>query len=128
PKRDGLGYLKGDGFTAVTLPYIGSELQFVVLLPDTPNDLRRLESKLTAETLAQCAKLERRDVDLSLPKFRLEPPTIALADALKTLGMKSAFDQPRGSANFDRIAPRKPNDYLFLSNVFHKTFIAVDEK
>jgi serpin B len=42
--------------------------------------------------------------------------------------MKSAFDQPRGSANFDRIAPRKPNDYLYLSNVFHKTFIAVDEK
>src|SRR5205814_4136069 len=87
-----------------------------------------LESKLDAETLAQCAKLERREVELSLPKFRFEPPTIALADTLQALGMKSAFDQPRGSANFDRIAPRKPNDYLYLSNVFHKTFIAVDEK
>ena len=42
--------------------------------------------------------------------------------------MKTAFDQPRGSANFDRMAPRKPNDYLFISQVFHKTFIAVDEK
>ena len=42
--------------------------------------------------------------------------------------MKSAFDVPRGSANFDGIAPRKPNDYLYISNVFHKTFIAVDEK
>jgi len=127
-KVESFGYRQADDFIAVTLPYEGNELQFVVLLPDQPNDLRRLESKLTAETLAQCAKLERRDVDLSLPKFRLEPPTIALAEALKTLGMKSAFDQPRGSANFDRIAPRKPNDYLYLSNVFHKTFIAVDEK
>ena len=42
--------------------------------------------------------------------------------------MKTAFDQPPGSSNFDRMAPRKPNDYLFISQIFHKTFIAVDEK
>jgi serpin B len=122
------GYLKNDGFTAVTIPYSGSDLQFVVLLPDEINGLRQLESKLTTEMLAQCAKLDPHDVDLSLPRFKFEPPTIALADKLLALGMKSAFDQPRGSANFDRIAPRKPNDYLYLSQVFHKTFIAVDEK
>jgi len=78
--------------------------------------------------LAQCAKLEERDVDLYLPKFKFEPPTMALGEKLQALGMKTAFDQPKGSANFDRIAPRKPNDYLYLSQVFHKTFIAVDEK
>jgi lipoprotein NlpI len=27
----------------------------------------------------------------------------------EALGMKTTFDQPRGSANFDRMAPRKPN-------------------
>jgi serpin B len=42
--------------------------------------------------------------------------------------MKTAFNIPRGSANFDKIAPRKPNDYLYISNIFHKTFIALDEK
>jgi len=42
--------------------------------------------------------------------------------------MTSAFDEPKGSANFDRIAPRKLTDYLAISEVFHKTFIAVDEK
>jgi serpin B len=42
--------------------------------------------------------------------------------------MKTAFDQPRGSANFDRMASRKPNEYLYISQIFHKTFIAVDEK
>ncbi len=73
-------------------------------------------------------RLEAQDVDLHLPKFKLEPPTIALAEKLQALGMKSAFDIPQGSANFDKIAPRKPNDYLYISNVFHKTFIAVDEK
>jgi serpin B len=122
------GYAKREGFTAVSLPYAGDDLQFLVLLPDEVEGLRALETKLTADVLAGCAKLEAHDVDLHLPKFKLEPPTVALAETLQALGMKSAFDIPRGSANFDKMAPRKPNDYLYISNVFHKTFIAVDEK
>ncbi len=122
------GYAKREGFTAVSLPYAGDDLQFLVLLPDDVDGLRALESKLAEHVLAECAKLEAQDVDLHLPKFKLEPPTIALAETLQALGMKSAFDIPQGSANFDKIAPRKPNDYLYISNVFHKTFIAVDEK
>ena len=128
-KRDRhFGYAKRDAFTAVTLPYSGGELQFLVLLPDEVNGLPTLESKLNAGMLAECAKLEQYDVDLSLPKFKFEPPTIALGEALQSLGMKTAFDKPTGSANFDKIAPRKPDDYLYISQVFHKTFIAVDEK
>jgi serpin B len=122
------GYAKREGFAAVSLPYAGGELQFLVLLPDEVNGLRALESKLTADVLAECTKLEVQDVNLHVPKFKLEPPTIALAETFQALGMKTAFDIPRGSANFDKIAPRKPNDYLYISNVFHKTFIAVDEK
>src|SRR5205823_342940 len=128
-KRAQFGFAKREGFIAVSLPYVGNDLQFLVLLPDDVNGLRALESKLTASMLAECAKLEtREEVDLHLPKFKFEPPTIALAEKLQVLGMKNAFDIPRGSANFDGIAPRKPNDYLYISNVFHKTFIAVDEK
>ena len=127
-KRAQFGYAKRDRFTEVAIPYTGRDLQFVIILPDDVKALAAMESALTADTLAECAKLETRDVDLYLPKFKLEPPTIALADKLKTLGMKSAFDDPPGSANFSRIAPRKPNDYLAISEVFHKTFIAVDEK
>ncbi len=122
------GYAKREGFLAVSVPYIGDDLQFLILLPDEINGLHALETKLTADVLAGCARLEARDVDLHLPKFKLEPPTVALAEKLQALGMKSAFDIPRGSANFDKMAPRKPNDYLYISNVFHKTFIAVDEK
>jgi len=125
---DHFGYARREGVTVVSLPYAGDELQFVVLLPDEVNGLHSLESKLTGELLAQCAKLERRDVDLHLPKFKLQPATIALAENFEALGMKTAFDKPQGSANFDRIAPRKPNDYLCISQIFHKTFIAVDEK
>ena len=122
------GYARREGFTVVSLPYAGNDLQFVVLLPDDIKGLRELESKLTADVLAGCAKLEKREVDLHLPKFKLEPPTAALKEKFEALGMETAFDNPRGSANFDRIAPRNPNDYLYISNIFHKTFIAVDEK
>jgi len=122
------GYAKRDGFTALSIPYIGGELQFLVLLPDTVEGLAPLESKLTSGTLQECAKLDPRFMRLHLPKFKLEPPTIALASQLESLGMQTAFDRPPGSANFDRLAPRKPEDYLYISQVFHKTFIAVDEK
>jgi serpin B len=122
------GYAKREGFTAVSLPYVGNDLQFVVLLPDDVNGLHALESKLSGDMLAACAKLQTRDVDLHLPKFKLEPPTMALAEKFEALGMKTAFDQPAGSANFDKIAPRTPRDYLYISQIFHKTFIAVDEK
>jgi serpin B len=122
------GYARREGFTVVSLPYAGNDLQFVVLLPDDINGLRQLESKLSADVLAGCAKLEKRDVDLYLPKFKLEPPTITLAKQFEALGMKTAFNEPKGSANFDKIAPRTPDDYLYISQIFHKTFIAVDEK
>ncbi|PYI47579.1 MAG: serpin family protein [Verrucomicrobia bacterium] len=123
-----LGYARHEGFTVVSLPYAGDDLQFVVLLPDQVNGLNALESKLSGDTLASCAKLERRDVNLHLPKFKLESPTITLAEKFEALGMKTAFDKPQGSANFDKMAPRKPDDYLYISQIFHKTFIAVDEK
>ena len=42
--------------------------------------------------------------------------------------MKQAFDLPPGSANFEAMAPRRPDDYLYISKVFHKTFLAVDER
>jgi serpin B len=122
------GYAKREGFTVVSVPYAGNELQFVILLPDDKSGLRGIESKLSGDVLTSCAKLQKRDVELYLPKFKLEPPTITLAKQFEALGMKTAFDQPKGSANFDKIAPRTPDDYLYISQIFHKTFIAVDEK
>jgi serpin B len=123
-----LRYAKRKGFSAVALPYSGGDLQFVVLVPDQVDGLDGLEKQLTADLLDDCAKMDASEVLLHLPKFKFEPPTIQLAAELQGLGMKTAFDIPPGSANFDRMAPRRPNDYLAISDVFHRTFIAVDEK
>jgi len=121
-------YAAHPGFVAVGLPFDLGELQFLILLPDAPDGLANLKRKLTPELLAECAKMKSSDLILYLPKFKLRPPTIPLAETLKALGLKTAFDDPKGSANFDRMAPRKPSDYLYIGEVFHKTFLALDEE
>ncbi|HEY2344183.1 MAG TPA: serpin family protein [Chthoniobacteraceae bacterium] len=122
------GYSKENGFVAVSLPYSGRGVQFLILLPDEPNGLKALEAKLTPALFAKCAKLTPTELVLFMPKFKLESASIALKPELEGMGMKTAFDNPKGSADFDKIAPRRPNDYLYISDVFHKTFIAVDEE
>jgi len=122
------GYAKRDGYTAVTLPYTGGDIHFLVLLPDDVKGLDALEKKLNATALLDCAKLPSAEVLLHLPKFKMQPPTLSLSEELQAMGMKTAFDKPEGSANFERMAARTPNEYLYISEVFHKTFIAVDEK
>lgn len=122
------GYAKREGYTAVTIPYLDSELQLLVLLPDDVKGLAALEKKITPAVFDDATKFERRGLTIYLPKFKFEPPTLRLGDALEALGMQSAFDHPRGSANFDRLAPRTPDNYLSISAVFHKTFIALDEE
>ena len=123
-RTDSFGYAELPGFQAVGVPFRGGQFQFLILLPDKGGSA----GLPSAGLLEKCANLPRRDVSLFLPKFRLEPPTLSLGDALKSLGVKDAFDIPRGSADFDGMAPRKPDDYLYLSDVFHKTFFALDEK
>jgi len=122
------GYRKFEGFSAVSIPYLGGELQFLILLPDEVNGLPAMETKITPELLRECAALTNQELILSLPKFRVEPPLYQLGGVLQSLGMTEAFDIPKGSANFEGIAPRRPDDYLAISDVFHKTFIEIDEK
>jgi serine protease inhibitor len=126
--QSSFGYTKTNGVTVVSVPYKGNELQFIIVLPEDTNGLVKLEAGLTPEKLASWASLSPQTVKLFLPKFKMEPPTLPLGDTLKKLGMTTAFDVPSGSANFDRMAPRRPDDYLYISDVFHKTFISVDEK
>jgi serpin B len=115
-----LGYAKFNGFTAVSIPYKGSELQFLILLPDATNGLVDLEGKVVH--LAKCANLPEREVLLYLPKFELTPPAMPLADGLTRLGMTTAFDS---RANFGRITAEKP---FYIFDVFHKAFLSLDEE
>jgi serpin B len=127
-KQQHMQYLNGSGFQAVTLPYAGNDLHFLLIVPDNINGVSAVEKKLTPEMLLACAKAEHREVILHLPKFKITPPTVPLGEVLQKMGMTTAFDKPAGSADFDAMAPKKPDDYLAISEVFHKTFLELDEK
>lgn len=119
------GYVHRDGYTAVTLPYSGRELQFVILLPDAPTALPDLERRLQADTLAACAHLPVQKLQLHLPKFHLQPASLSLKKSLRALGLQSAFDK---SADLSRMFEDARPGKFRITQVFHKTFINLDER
>jgi serpin B len=121
-------YAKRNGYTVVTLPYIGEQLQFVLIVPDSADGLSRVEDSMTEQLLEGLRDLKVRKVNLRLPKFELEPDVVSLVQTLQGLGMHTAFDQPEGSANFDGIAPRMPSEYLYVGPVMHKAWLSLDEQ
>lgn len=126
-RTDAFGHATIPGGSVVTVPYAGGGLQFVLLVPDEKDGLAAMEKQLTPEVLAAAAKAEPREVALYFPKFKLEPERVMLAEELIKMGMPTAFNKPPGSADFSVMAPRKPDDYLYISHVIHKAFIAVDK-
>jgi serpin B len=118
-----------EGLTALELPYEGGRLSMVLLVPDQLDGLAALESTLDARRLDEITSGMRREhVVLALPKFEANPTeSMSLNRDLGELGMPAAFD--RGHADFTGIAnPPDRADRLFISEVFHKGFVRVDEK
>jgi serpin B len=125
--RERFGYAKRPGMTVLALPYSNEDLNCLIFLPDTNTGPLDLERRLDSVFLAENRNLPKRELILYLPKFKIEPPALRLGGILRGLGMKTAFDEPRGSANFERMAPCRPDAYLYLSEVFHKCFLSLDE-
>jgi len=111
------GYTANNRFEAVRLPYAG-DAAMVLALP-TAGSLGDLISSLNAADLD--INWESYQVDISMPSFEFEAE-VALKDALEELGIVAAFDPSR--ADFTGITAVRE---LFVSDAFHKTFVAVDE-
>ena len=75
-KTASFGYAKKNGYCVIGLPYSGGELQFVVLLPDAVDGLASWRNDSRRDMLNACAKLTGVEIDLHLPKFKFEPPTV----------------------------------------------------
>jgi serpin B len=119
----GFPVMSGDGFGAIELPYLDSNLSMVMLLPDKEDGLGALEAKLNPAFLdSMISQLKVSSVDLSLPKFKLTKD-VDVNGALGELGMHRAFAP--GVADFSGIDGTRE---LFISQVVHKAYVAVDEK
>jgi serpin B len=128
-QTDTFGWMRGDRFQALDLPYERGGFSMLVLLPDAVDGLAALEDSLSADALDRIvATLVPTRVALALPKFEVNPSRAAsLSPLLRDLGMSAAFD--RGRADFTGIAdPPDPRERLFIGEVFHKAFVRSDEK
>jgi serpin B len=115
-----LGYLRGAGYQAVTVPYAGGLLAMAVVVPDGP--LGPLEEALAAGGVrGLLAGVTPQRVRLTLPRFRMTAG-FSLVPVLKSLGVTAAFDLKQ--ADFTGLSPEQP---LAIAAVAHKAFIDVDE-
>ncbi|MDY6989629.1 MAG: serpin family protein [Thermodesulfobacteriota bacterium] len=116
-----LGYIKGWDYEAVELPYDGRELSMVIFLP-VKGRFKAFEKALTADKAnSMVAQLTYENVRLTMPRFSFSFG-LSLTQALRAMGMPDAFNP--SVADFSGMDGAFN---LFISDVIHKAFIAVDE-
>ena len=122
-------YLKAAGFQAVDLVYRGGDLSMLLILPDRTDGLLDLQKTLSVHMLRDCmAQMSVREINLFLPRFTFTWGTVDIRDQLAALGMALAFKPFQ--ADFSGINGQEPpsEEALFIANVFHKTFVEVNEE
>ena len=116
------GYMEGENFQVLEIPYKGKGFSMIVLLPAEETPLSEFEKKISWEKIEQwTAGLKEREVIVSLPRFTITTPSCLLGKTLAGMGMADAFS-PR--ADFSAINGQKD---LQLGEVAHKAFIEVNE-
>jgi len=113
-------YAEGQDYQAVELPYDGSELSMIILLP-REGQFKTFEKSLDPRRLDEIvSKLEYAQVALKMPKFEFESD-FSLKEVLVAMGMPIAFS---GDADFSGMTGNRD---LFIADVIHKAFVSVDE-
>ncbi len=120
-----LAYAQGQDCQAIILPYSSDRFAFLAILPDediSARDWINANSALDLRKLLEQDDL--RSIELSLPKF-ISQYDKSLKDMLAGLGMAVTFEPDQ--ADFSLINKTRVKN-LFISDVKHKTYCAVDEK
>lgn len=124
---DGAGLYPGkDGFAMIEMPYRGDKLSMVVIAPNDPAGLPSIEARLNAANLVAWMKsMKQREIDVFMPKFKMETSYDKLGEVngtLAAMGMPTAFG---GDADFSGMSSQ---EQLFIGSVVHKAFINVNEE
>jgi serpin B len=120
-QTESFNYTEGEGYQAVELLYDGGELSMVILLPASGN-FEAFEEGLQAQQVCEIISgLQPTEVTLTMPRFEFDSE-FSLKDTLAGMGMRDAFSPD--DADFSGMTG---NPELFISDVIHKAFVAVDE-
>jgi len=113
-------YTQGTDYQAVEIPYADGQTSMLILLPDK-GQFETFASTLDNTTVSAIVDgLQPAYFSVRLPKFGYESD-LALADVLSKMGMPTAFS----GADFSGMDGTKE---LSIDQIYHKTFIAVDEQ
>ena len=106
----------------IELPYKGNRLVMNLILPDS-GTYNNFEQNLSAEIISELINgLDSMGlVTVRIPRFEFTTASISLKEAFQNLGMTAPFGL---SADFSGIG----NVRLFISDIYHKAFVKVDEK
>jgi serpin B len=115
-------YAEGDGWQALELLYTGDDVSMLVLLPKS-GTFEDFRSKLDGPRFASIVSaLGEKLVTTTLPRFSFRT-TLGVKATLRSLGMTDAFEA--GVADFSGMDGSRS---LFIQDVVHQAFVAVDEK
>jgi serpin B len=125
-ESEGFPYVDDGQAQIVALPLSNREVSLVIALPHAGVDLATYEASLNASSAALSAPSTSSLVALSLPKATFTSPSFSLTNALKAMGMMSAFD--KSAADFSGLCAHPPdNDRLYVSDVLQKAMISMQE-
>jgi serpin B len=110
------------GYRAAALPYLTTTVRMIAVLPPA-GSLAGTAATFDAAVLEGLLKnLSDSYVTFSMPKWSFESER-KLKEPLRALGMNAAFDA--NAADFSGMDGERG---LVISDVYHKAFVAVDEK
>lgn len=118
-----LPYAETDDVQILELPYQGQQLSMVIILPKAHKRLSGLENEFSPENLSNwLGLLQKTDVRVYLPKFKMSPDSYDLIKPMQVLGMRKAF---ASEADFSGMNGRRD---ISISNLLHKAFVEVNEE
>ena len=118
-------YLEDENATGFMKRYKGGKYAFVAMLPNEGVSVSEYIASLDGESLnALLANPQYATVHTSIPKFETEYQ-VEMAEILKGMGMTEAFDMY--NADFEGLGTSTGGN-IYISRVFHKTYISVGEK
>jgi serpin B len=117
------GYAEDDLVQVLELPYDGSNLAMVVLLPKQREGLAAVEAALSPEWLAaRLGRLEASEVAVALPRFK-STAAFELSRVLAAMGMTLPF-----SDRADFSGMNGGSEPLQIAAVIHKAYVDVNEE
>lgn len=117
-----------DHTVAVSMPYVGDDLELVAMMPAEADTFDRWAADLDRERYDRVLESMRQgDVALHFPRFE-SGSELQLSQLLRTMGMVDAFDECEADfRGITGVEPCIPDRSVYIDEIFHKSFVDIDE-